>query len=161
MKSNYTYILIVGLTALLAGRAVIYSSKQAFPAFDDLISGAVFVSREGAREKESKEREDQGSEEQNGPAVNFEKQGVLVVNNPGLKKDTLYLVYEEPGAPGLNKELVFEEESRCFAEEEINCSLLPEQESDHLSGLRIRLEGIEENGTVLVKHLYFLEDTSF
>ncbi len=146
METNYTYILIVFLTAVLAGGAVVYSSTQGFPGSDDLSSGAVFVSEKRAQRRS---------------AISFEEQGVLTMNNPGLKEEVLYLVYEQPGAPGLSKEVVFEPGSRCFTEEEIDCSLVLEQDSERLSGLRVKLEGVEENGTVLVTALYFLEAADF
>lgn len=49
-------------------------------------------------------------------ASTFIEMGNLIVNNPGLKKDTWYLVYEKEGAPGLSAELVFSADSTCTVE---------------------------------------------
>ncbi len=43
----------------------------------------------------------------------FIEMGNLIVNNPGLKPDTWYLVYEKEGAPGLKAELRFTADSTC------------------------------------------------
>lgn len=45
---------------------------------------------------------------------NLDEQGNLAINAPGLKKDTWYLLYEQPGKPGLSAELVFNQDSICF-----------------------------------------------
>ena len=45
--------------------------------------------------------------------INFEKLGHLVKDNPGLKPNTWYLVYEAQGAPALTVELLFDQESHC------------------------------------------------
>lgn len=45
---------------------------------------------------------------------NFEATGNLVRNNPGMKENTWFLVYERPGAPAMNIELSFSDSSKCF-----------------------------------------------
>jgi hypothetical protein len=48
----------------------------------------------------------------------FSEAGNLIINNPGLKADTWYLVYEKPGTPGLLTELVFDGGSTCTVRKE-------------------------------------------
>jgi len=45
---------------------------------------------------------------------NFSKAGTIVRNNPGMKPDTWYLVYDESGAPARSVELLLTPESRCM-----------------------------------------------
>src|SRR5688572_21898136 len=45
--------------------------------------------------------------------INFRKPGILMRNNPGLKPDTWYLNYEQPGQPGLKAELLIDSQSLC------------------------------------------------
>lgn len=45
--------------------------------------------------------------------INFDKTGHFAKDTPGLKPDTWYLVYEEPGAPALTAELRFTASSAC------------------------------------------------
>lgn len=45
--------------------------------------------------------------------ISFEKTGVLIRNNPGMKQGVWFLNYEEPGAPGLSVELAFNNNSNC------------------------------------------------
>ena len=52
----------------------------------------------------------------------FEESGVLTMNNPGFKIDAWYLSYETPGMPGLNAELIFDDNTQCFSgAESISC----------------------------------------
>jgi len=82
-------------------------------------------------------------------AENFSQIGNIVKNNPGLKKDTWYLIYEQPGSPALTIELIFDEESKCIIGEEIkSCSSVTLE-----NGERVKIEGIEKEERVLVKTL--------
>jgi len=45
---------------------------------------------------------------------NFDEQGNLVQNNPGMQPDKWYLIYEKPGQMALNKKLEFTSSSVCF-----------------------------------------------
>ena len=65
--------------------------------------------------------------------TNFKHSGNLAKNNPGLKPDTWYLVYEEPGQAALSRELKFTTEP-----------------ANLVNGLRVYIEGHEENGVVQV-----------
>lgn len=45
---------------------------------------------------------------------NFHVTGTLVRNNPGLKPDVWYIIYEQPGTPALSLELRFTDTSICL-----------------------------------------------
>ncbi len=45
---------------------------------------------------------------------NFSATGNIVKNNPGMKPDVWYLVYDKTGAPASTVELIFTEKSRCM-----------------------------------------------
>jgi len=77
--------------------------------------------------------------------VKFSQTGNLVRNNPGLKKDTWYLLYEKAGAPALIIELVFNEESQCMP---TPCSLISLE-----NGERVKIEGLAKEKSVLVETL--------
>ncbi|MBD3208543.1 MAG: hypothetical protein GF370_03765 [Candidatus Nealsonbacteria bacterium] len=85
--------------------------------------------------------------------INFSQQGNLVRDNPGLKPDTWYLVYERPGEPGLTKELIFNQESICMNGVREECVELLTEE---MIGERVMVKGIDEDDAVLVKELTFL-----
>jgi hypothetical protein len=46
--------------------------------------------------------------------TNFDEMGHFVKDNPGLKPNVWYLVYEKPGAPAMTIELVFDSGSVCI-----------------------------------------------
>lgn len=72
-----------------------------------------------------------------GPAVStFIEMGNLIVNNPGLRPDTWYLVYEKEGAPGLTAELVFDADSTCTVDK--NTRMCP---AGLVPGLRVTVQG--------------------
>lgn len=67
----------------------------------------------------------------------FTTEGNIVRNNPGLKPDTWYLVYESAGAPALTTELIFDAESECVSEgRTISCALttFPQGTRAHIVG---------------------------
>lgn len=74
----------------------------------------------------------------------FEAVGNLVRNNPGMDPDVWYLVYEEPGAPGLAAKLQFTQTSICsHGIESDTCSpdTFEQGQRVHVSGRR-DLEGV-------------------
>lgn len=82
------------------------------------------------------------------PLLDFIALGHLVKNNPGLKPDIWYLVYERPGEPALYAELLFTENSECsFGGTKGICPdvLLPSSALTEIQGVR------QGNGAVLVK----------
>lgn len=82
--------------------------------------------------------------------TNFSKTGVIVQNNPGLKPDTAYLVYEEPGSPAISRELAFDALSLLVSQGKA-ISLI--QGKTGLEGQKVALEGIEKEGKVLVRKI--------
>lgn len=85
---------------------------------------------------------------------NFSETGNIAINNPGLKPGTFYLVYEEPGSPGLSVELSFADKSSCFSNgEETDCSGM---EFD--AGDRVEVKGFREEGIVRVSSIDFLSN---
>lgn len=88
----------------------------------------------------------------------FEKTGTVVFNVPGLKPDTVYLEFEEPGAPALNTELAFDLYSICVSPEEAPefCSSLDSEPSARYREKRVSVQGVRQNdGSVLVKRIGF------
>ncbi len=76
----------------------------------------------------------------------FIEMGNLIINNPGLKTDTWYLVYEKEGAPGLKAELTFSAESTCA----VDGSTKP-CPAGLSAGLRVTVHGTRiEGGSVRV-----------
>lgn len=92
---------------------------------------------------------------------NFSRMGVITMNNPGQKEDVPYLIYEEPGAPALSVELVFTETSMCETSvgERSACNA-EGMTTDVFVGERVRIEGVETNGTVSVLELVSMGDGS-
>lgn len=94
---------------------------------------------------------------QNTDAVpsDFNRIGIVVFNNPGLKADTPYLVFEEPGAPALAKELVFDAESVCTLNTgSFPCLSITESLKGSFDGRRTTAEGLSRpDGTLLVRKL--------
>jgi hypothetical protein len=75
--------------------------------------------------------------------------GNLVRNNPGMKENAWFLVYDEPGAPGLKAELVFENGSECLrGQTGMNCKELDLPNGTHVTAL-----GQRTDGQVVVKTL--------
>lgn len=94
--------------------------------------------------------------EQNSPSPtstpnnsSFQRTGNLVKNNPGLKPDTWYLIYEQQGAPALTSELVFNNSSTClFGNYGLDCSKLTLN-----NGSRTTVEGKLSGNVVTVSKL--------
>ncbi len=78
--------------------------------------------------------------------INFTKEGNLSKNNPGLKKDIWYLVYEEQGAPALKVELEFNDKSLCV----VNSSTSVCEVASLKTGDRYKIEGFNQDGKLTV-----------
>jgi len=91
--------------------------------------------------------------------VDFGKVGTIVFNNPGLKKDTPYLIYEEPGKPALSKELKLDEFSICAADNGSEaCVALNAPLEMILGGKRAAVEGKTEGEIVLARKIRVLRE---
>ncbi len=77
--------------------------------------------------------------------INFSETGNLMINNPGFKENIWYLSYEVPGSPANNVKLSFSDDSVCKNESN-SCSNL-------ITGDRVDIKGVENNGIILVKEL--------
>lgn len=101
-----------------------------------------------------------GSSSSYQPDTDFNQVGTLVYNNPGMKPDTWFLVYEQPGQPALYKELHFDSASACA----INAPAAPCNPAAITSGVHVRVEGRTVNETVLVRTIQlpeiFVSETS-
>lgn len=76
--------------------------------------------------------------------IDFEKTGVIVINNPGLVPNNWYLIYEEPGRAGLNAMLEFDDNSKC-----LGYSVCNPEEFD--VGTSVLIKGVQKDNFVLVK----------
>lgn len=81
--------------------------------------------------------------------INFLRTGNLVANNPGMKDGVWYLAYETPGNPANTVQLSFDSKSVC--NNESNSCI------DLITGERVSVKGIEQNGNVLVREIEFLD----
>ena len=99
-----------------------------------------------------KDKENDGGEK-----FNFSQTGVLTQNNPGLKPNTWYLVYEKPGAPALTAELKIDSQSVCGYEEgtEVPCSAISFE-----NGQPAKIIGTEEGETVAIRNLFIRPNES-
>jgi hypothetical protein len=80
-------------------------------------------------------------------AINFDQRGYFVKDNPGLKPDVWYLIYEKPGAPALSVELIFDDKSVCvLADKQGSCPdvFLTRSSLTRVQGI------VTENGAVRV-----------
>lgn len=87
--------------------------------------------------------------------VDFTKTGTVTYNNPGLKENTPYFIFEEPGSPALSKEIIFDELSVCVS----NAGTLPclsiDTAIDSVYGEKQTIvEGISQSdGSLLIRKL--------
>lgn len=81
--------------------------------------------------------------------TNFSETGNLVKDNPGFKPGVWYLVYEKPGAPALNAEFKFNEDSFCqVGSVSQSCQITPFETGD-----RVQVTGWKINDAVIVKNM--------
>ena len=85
--------------------------------------------------------------------INFDTSGHIVRNSPGLKADTWYLLYEQPGAAALSVELIFNDKSSCFEDEIKSCS-----DIDFYNGQPVHVGGFRQDGIVIVSNLIVISD---
>jgi|GEM_PF-4315976 len=77
--------------------------------------------------------------------------GVVTFNNPGQKPGVPYLIYEEPGSPGLSVELELDSLSFCmFPNGATPCVAMSVTLDMPLSGKRVAVEGVKKDGTVVL-----------
>ena len=82
--------------------------------------------------------------------INFSEEGNIIINNPGFAENIWYLSYEKSGAPANSIKLSFDGNSVCKNETDL-CS-------DLVSGERVEIRGMENNGEVLVRELKLMEN---
>jgi hypothetical protein len=99
------------------------------------------------------EQEQMGSEN-SAEVYEFEHEGNLTFNNPGMRPDVWYIVYDEPGAPGKFQELLFTEVSECIRAQGVStiCDL-----SLFTPGDRVLVRGNNTENAVVVSELEFVE----
>lgn len=85
----------------------------------------------------------------------FSQMGNLMINNPGMEEGKWYLSYEEPGSPGLSKQLKLDNLINCFGEEEICSSFL--QKDNILTGSLVEVLGESENDTLDILEITFIK----
>ena len=86
--------------------------------------------------------------------IGFEKNGVLLKNNPGQKPNTVYLTYEEPGSPAKSVELIFTKYTLCTEDEStIDCTKL-----EFENGTPANVTGNPEGDTVTVVSLSMISE---
>lgn len=94
--------------------------------------------------------------------TNFSKIGTIVFNNPGLKPNTPYLVYEEPGSPALSALLLFDPISVCsFENGATPCIAMSVTLDLPLGGKRTVVEGTKNENTVLVRKIQVLNNEDY
>lgn len=88
--------------------------------------------------------------------INFSKSGNLIRNNPGLRPNTWYLLYEQPGAAALSVILTFDDKSECYiGQSREMCGLASFQDGN---GNAASVDGVSQsNGSVLVRKLVIPE----
>ncbi|GEM_PF-4713323 len=67
------------------------------------------------------------------------------------QEETLSLVYEKPGAPGLFKKLVFDKESICMISGEALLCESEQVDKEEFVGKEVFVEGIEDQDSVIVR----------
>jgi hypothetical protein len=91
--------------------------------------------------------------------ITFSKIGVVVENNPGLQPGVPYIVYEEPGSPGLYQSLSFDARSICVTVSGASpCIVMEDRIDATFSGNRVLLQGITQGENVLVRKLQLLTE---
>lgn len=90
--------------------------------------------------------------------TNFAEVGTLVFNNPGLKQNTPYLVYEKPGSPALTKEIVFDPLSICMANSGATpCIAMNVTLDVPFGGKQVVIEGVAQGDVVLLRKMRIVD----
>jgi hypothetical protein len=93
-------------------------------------------------------------EESCDPKINFTRSGVAGKNNPGMLKNALYIIYEEPGKPAQSAILSFDANSLCGSGgTKTYCMALSVSDYGLSNGRRISVEGVKEGKYVTVREL--------
>ncbi|MCK9352186.1 MAG: hypothetical protein WCT49_03100 [Candidatus Paceibacterota bacterium] len=90
--------------------------------------------------------------------LDFTKTGYITINNPGQKTGVMYLVYEQPGAPALFKELKIDEKSVCIGGfGKMPCMAMNIDWGSAFSGKRAEVKGITKSDVVVVRQLRVID----
>jgi cytoskeletal protein RodZ len=81
--------------------------------------------------------------------INFAKTGTLIKNVAGLKKDTWYLKYTDPGLSPANIEVNFNKNSLCQSQDKNKVC----DTSKFKSGQNVRVTGNNTNGLITISTL--------
>lgn len=99
------------------------------------------------------------SQVQNIEKTDFSAVGTITFNNPGQAQGVMYLVYEEPGAPALTKELVIDAQSICATPTgALPCMAMSVTYDIPFGGKRAVVEGIKDGDKVIVRKLRVLAE---
>ncbi len=141
MKKTQNILIIILILVLLLGAIVFVMQRD---------TGEGPIIENGNNTTSTPE---EGEEETAG----FSETGNIVINNPGFEEDVFYLSYEKPGQVGLSEKLIFNEDSSCVKEQEVNCNeTIPENREDW-SGKRVKVDGSETEEGIIVEKLEFLD----
>jgi len=91
----------------------------------------------------------------NNSQPDFIKTGTITFNNPGLKENTPYFIFEEPGSPALSKELIIDKNSICTTDgEPLPCFHMSKTLNTAYEGRRVKVSGVSlADGSLMVKNL--------
>lgn len=98
------------------------------------------------------------AEENKNVGSDFARAGTVTFDNPGLKPNTPYFIFEEPGSPALSKELIFDKDSVCVSPtgESRPCFSLDAAPGMPYNEKRTLVEGVSRSdGSLLVKKISF------
>ena len=84
--------------------------------------------------------------------TNFFAVGTVTFDSPGLKRDRPYLLYEEPGAPALYRELMFDSLSWCGTPSG-GTLCLTLSTNQPFQGERVTVEGVLEGEVIVIRKL--------
>lgn len=92
--------------------------------------------------------------------TDFVRIGNLSFDAPGNRQDTPYLVYEEPGKPALQAELVMDPLSFCVTETgSFQCIAISAPYSFAFGGKRALIDGtMQSDGTVMVRKMSIIKE---
>lgn len=116
-----------------------------------LAAGAFYFTFMTPREREESSPSPSSSPFASPTVQIFEEAGNIISGNPGLKEGVWYLVSEEPGAPGITRELIFPENMACQGDGEF----LICQKMTFEAGDRVHIRGSRNNTIVEVSGISF------
>lgn len=81
----------------------------------------------------------------NPPVTDYQQNGILVRNNPGMKEGVWFLIWEAPGAPGNQTELAFGPGSTCqVGGSKVDCGAM-----DVPNGTKAAVSGTKKSGSLV------------